>query len=110
MLNERLIRDISQRLRALLLRTPGYSVEHVAGRLELPLEPLRKLLEPHPGHYIDTDFLVDALAAVVHEYGVDPTWLLTGEYRAATHQQLEENGPLPFPAVRTIITEQLATA
>lgn len=110
MLNEPLILEISQRLRALLLPTAGASVERIAERLGLPEDSLRKLLEPRPGQYIDTNFLVDALAAVVHEYGVDSTWLLTGQYRAATHMKLEAEGPLPFPAVRTIITEQLASA
>jgi hypothetical protein len=28
----------------------------------------------------------DALAAIVDYYGVDPNWLLTGEYDAATHR------------------------
>ena len=35
-------------------------------------------LEPHPA--------LDVLAALVRVYGVDPTWLLTGEYDAATHR------------------------
>lgn len=110
MLNQRLILEISQRLRALLLPTSGDSVEGIAARLGLAVDSLRKLLQPRPGQLIDAELLVDTLAAVVHEYGVDSTWLLTGEYRAATHHKLEEDGPLPVRAVRAIITEQLASA
>lgn len=28
------------------------------------------------------------IAAVVREYGVDPSWLLTGEYNAAAHREV----------------------
>ena len=32
----------------------------------------------------------DVLEAMVREYGIDPTWLLTGEYSAATHRRAVE--------------------
>jgi hypothetical protein len=33
---------------------------------------------------------MDVLLAVIREYGVDPTWLLTGDYDSATHQRTME--------------------
>jgi hypothetical protein len=108
--NERVITETSQRLRALLLCQPGVSAARLAERLDVPAESLQRLLEPRPGAMINTEFLIDLLAAVVHEYGCDSSWLLTGTYREATHRQLEEDGPLPLRSVRAIVVDQLATA
>ena len=30
---------------------------------------------------------IDVLTAVVREYGIDPCWLLTGDYDSATHRR-----------------------
>jgi hypothetical protein len=109
-LNDRLIVAITERLKKLLLGFAGCSVEQVAKKLDLPEEMVRRVLERRPGALIAPDALIDVLAAVVHEYGVDSSWLLTGEYRGSTHRRLEENGPLPLPAVRTVIAEQLGAA
>lgn len=109
-LNERLIVAITERLKKLLLGFAGCSVEQVATKLDLPVDVVRRVLERRPGALIATDALIDVLAAVVHEYGVDSSWLLTGEYRNTTHRHLEENGPLPLPSVRTAIAEQLSAA
>jgi hypothetical protein len=47
---------------------------------------------------------VDVIAAVVREYGVDPTWLLTGEYDAASHRHIADKhtGELPV-AINNLI-------
>ena len=37
------------------------------------------------------DPTLDVLVAIVREQGVDPTWLLTGEYVPATHQRALES-------------------
>jgi len=41
---------------------------------------------------------VDVIAAVVREYGVDPTWLLVGEYDSNTHRNMADKhtGELPL--------------
>jgi len=36
---------------------------------------------------IDTGFLLDVIAALVHEAGIDPEWLLTGQYDPAMHRK-----------------------
>jgi hypothetical protein len=43
---------------------------------------------------IDTDSprpTMDVLLAVIREYGVDPTWILTGEYDSGTHRRTMES-------------------
>lgn len=110
LLNDRVILAISERLKKLLLGASGCSVEQVAAKLDVPVETLRRVLERRPGAIIATEALIDVLAAVVHEYGVDSSWLLTGVYRGSTHSRLEEDGPLPLQAVRIVIAEQLAAA
>ncbi len=41
-------------------------------------------LSPHP--------TVEVLDAVIREYGVDPTWLLTGAYDSGSHRMAMETG------------------
>lgn len=47
---------------------------------------------------------VDVIAAIVREYGVDPTWLLTGAYDSATHRTIADKhtGELPV-AIHSLI-------
>ena len=47
---------------------------------------------------------VDVIAAVVREYGVDPSWLLTGEYDSSTHRNIADKhtGELPV-AINALI-------
>ena len=47
---------------------------------------------PHP--------TVEVLAAVIGEYGVDPTWLLTGVYDSRTHRDAIENSDSTEAALR----------
>jgi transcriptional regulator with XRE-family HTH domain len=85
---------IAERLRGLLL---GHGVElgETAGRLGVDEGALRVNLDdfsPHP--------TVDVLAAVVRVYGIDPSWLLTGVYDAATHRSVMEGDADAAAAVR----------
>ena len=50
---------------------------------------------------------IDVVAAVVRDYGVDPTWLLTGEYNSATHRSSLELKTDELPAA---INEVIAAA
>lgn len=52
-----------------------------ARRLDVEELALRMTIDetsPHP--------VIDVLTAVIAHYGVDPTWLLTGDYDAGTHR------------------------
>jgi hypothetical protein len=85
-------RDIAERLRKLL---PSQDLSAVAERLGVEEVSLRMSvdeLSPFP--------TIDVLAAVVMHYGVDPAYLLTGEYDAAMHRKLVD-------ADRSVIAESL---
>ena len=78
---------IAARLRGLLCSPHGGSLSELAAELgveELSLRMSVDELSPHP--------TVDVMTAVIHRYGVDPTWLLTGIYNPATHRAAVE-GP-----------------
>lgn len=78
---------IAVRVRALLyaaIRRCG--LRAVAADLDVSAESLQisiDLKNPHPS--------VEVLLAVIRYHGVDPTWLLTGEYDLATHREALEN-------------------
>jgi hypothetical protein len=78
---------IAVRLRALLhaaIRRSG--LRAVAADLDVSADGLQAsvdLQNPHPS--------VEVLLAVICFHGVDPTWLLTGEYDLATHREALEN-------------------
>jgi hypothetical protein len=44
------------------------------------------------------------LEAIVREYGVDPTWLITGDYDVRTHVQSVDDGP---GIVKAIVNDRL---
>lgn len=79
--------EIAARLRAVL--TPALSASRlrtVAGRLKVTVAALRASIgqtDPQPSAAV--------VLAVVRQYGVDPTWILTGEYNSATHREALEN-------------------
>jgi hypothetical protein len=73
--------DVAARLRGILAGLDRGMIEATARRLGVSEVALRMSvdeLEPHPA--------MEVLIAVVRHHGVDPTWLLTGEYDAATHR------------------------
>jgi len=84
--NEPFIEAIAQRVKAVLARQPDYSPERVTESLRLPEDRIRELLSDS-AHVIDRSFLLDVVTALVYECGVDPVWLLTGEYDGALHRQ-----------------------
>lgn len=82
---------LASRIRGLL--TGQGSVAELAARLRVDEVALRMSIDelsPYP--------TMTVIAAVIREYGVDPAWLLTGEYNAASHRAaLEANtSELPF--------------
>src|SRR5438132_1359294 len=71
---------IAARIRSLVGAQDFQDIEGVARRLRVPEFALRMSLDddaPQP--------TLEVLAAIVREYGVDPSWLIHGEYNAATH-------------------------
>ena len=80
---------IAARLRSLIGGQDAGHLLATAGRLGVSETALRQSTDersPNP--------TLDLLAAVVNGYGVDPTWLLYGEYDGATHRTAMENAPV----------------
>ena len=72
---------IAARIRGLIGGQDQGIIERTARRLGVPAMSLRMSVdddEPTP--------TIDVLNAMVRVYGVDPTWLITGEYDAASHR------------------------
>lgn len=88
-------RELAARLRALLQPTlSSMRLRTVAARLNVTARSLRDSIDgddPHPSSAV--------VLAIVQHYGVDPTWLLTGEYDSATHRQALED---PASVVRLL--------
>ena len=59
---------------------------------------------------VDIAFLIDVIAALVYESGVDPQWLLTGEYDATAHRDAlllgEDRSANGVKAMREFIHQQ----
>jgi len=71
---------IAARLRVLLAKSMEAGLPAVAKTLAVAEHSLRISVDeasPYPS--------IDVLVAVTRQYGVDPGWLVTGEYDAATH-------------------------
>jgi hypothetical protein len=74
------VRAISDRVR-ILIGDDTISRTDLARRLRVSESAVRAAIDqtsPHP--------TLDLLAAIVREYGVDPSWLVFGEYDAAIHR------------------------
>ena len=83
---------IAERLRALINGQDDGDLADASGRLhveELSLRMSIDPLSPHP--------TIEVIMAVIREYGVDPTWLLTGEYQSSSHRVAMEGDQLPAP-------------
>ena len=92
---------VAQRLRDLLGRPDSPYVAETAARLGVEEVSLRMSIDedsPHP--------TVEVLAAVIREYGLDPTWLLTGVYDAATHRSAMENPSGAPTAMRDLLEKR----
>lgn len=77
---------IAERIRGLLGGQDQGDLSQTAERLGLEEVSLRMSIDelsPHP--------TVEVLSAMIQEYGVDPTWLLTGKYDASTHRSAMES-------------------
>jgi hypothetical protein len=79
---------VAARIRGILAGQDDGDVAAAAERLgvsELSLRMSLDDLSPQP--------TMDVVLAVIRQYGVDPTWLITGNYDASTHRQAVVDGP-----------------
>ena len=93
---------IATRLRGLIAGQDEGDLHAIAQRLgvdELSLRLSVDDLSPYP--------TVDVLASVVLTYGVDPTWLLTGDYSSSSHRTAIEGGmALAEQSIRLMIEQR----
>jgi transcriptional regulator with XRE-family HTH domain len=95
---------VAARVRALVKFDEGGDLSPLARRLGVNEATLRNTLASDRPR-------LDArtLAAVVQEFGIDPTWLLTGEYNIATHHMaLDDDAFQSASAVTQFITARLS--
>lgn len=71
---------ITERIRAVVSRQPGHNLRVAADALKIPVLDLARLLDKRE-HVCDRTNLIDVVAALVHEAGVDPRWLIDGRIR-----------------------------
>ena len=87
--NDPFIEAIAERVRSVVARQSCDDLEAIARSLALPEAPFHHLIA-NPEAVIDSALLIDVLAALVRVYGVDPKWLLTGEYDPNSHRRVLE--------------------
>lgn len=82
---------IRERLCEFLKRQqPTVDATALAFQLQVDELELRLFLEGRSSSVIDPRFLIELLVAVVHRFGVDCSYLLTGEYSFAEHCHVED--------------------
>jgi len=107
--NDPVIAAVSERVRAVIARQPGHDVGTVAQTFRVDPDQLRRLIDERDG-FVDAEFLIDVVTALVHEAGVDPKWLLIGQYEPATHRHAlwlgEDRTSLGARRLRNFVEEQ----
>ena len=107
--DEPLLNAMADRARAVIARQPGHRIDVVAQTLRLSPERLEHLMTNADGP-VDPVFLVDVVAALVHESGIDPKWLLTGQYDPAMHRKAlllgEDRSPQGADVMRAFVEEE----
>lgn len=105
---DRQIGAITERIRAMVLRQPGHDLCASADALKMPALDLARLLDAHDAS--DRTLVLDVIAALAYESGVDPQWVLAGEYDGAVHRHVlrlgEDRSALGKASVRDFVQEQ----
>jgi hypothetical protein len=76
---------IAARIRGIVAGQDDGDATVIAGRLRVDEAGLRTSID-----YVAPNPTVEIIVAVVAAHGVDPCWLLTGEYDPATHRGILE--------------------
>ena len=84
--NDPFLEAIVERIRAVVSRQSAAALESFAQTLGVSPAGFRGFIGKQDP-VIEVLFLIDIVAAFVREFAVDPRWLLTGQYDAATHRE-----------------------
>ena len=107
--NDPLIANILERVRVVVARQPGHTLEDVAEALHLQPGEFRALIEDRE-RTVDIGFLIDVVSALVYRLAIDPKWLLTGNYDSAIHRHAlllgEDQGISGAQVIREYVAEQ----
>ena len=91
--------EVADRIRALFDERP---VSELASRLHVSVDALNDAVDTSlPVHS------VDVLAAISFAYGVDPSWLITGEYDPRTHQAAASSPDDAERVIRAILRRSI---
>src|SRR5690242_7972590 len=105
---DREIGAITERIQAVMTRQCGYDLCLAADSLKIPALDLARYLEAPA--LADRALVIDVITALVYEAGIDPQWLLTGEYDGAMHRQVlmlgEDRSAQGRTAVRDFVQRQ----
>jgi hypothetical protein len=97
---------IAARIRGLIGGQDQGLIEATARRLDVSEVSLRVSLDeiqPHP--------TLEVIVAVIAHYGVDPSWLVSGEYDGATHRKaLDEEASRSRDEVAKLVAARIASA
>lgn len=77
---------VAERIRAVICRDPYHTLDAAAAKLCVSAEDLRALIDDKASS-VGIDFTLDVVTALVHEYAIDPRWLVSGQYDGAMHRQ-----------------------
>jgi hypothetical protein len=99
-------RTIAERIRGIIGGQDAGIIEATARRLSVSEVALRMSVDEHEPHPT-----IEVIAAVVREHGVDPSWLISGQYDSATHRAaLGEEAALSRAELVRLVANQLSTA
>ena len=94
---------LAARIRGIVAGQDHGVIEATARRLGVSEVSLRMSvdeLDPYP--------TVDVVFAIIRQHGVDPTWLLTGEYDATTHRSaIEDEANFAASKLGSVIAKHL---
>jgi hypothetical protein len=108
-LNDPFVEAMAKRCRSMVARQPGHCLDAVAAKLSVSPDALERFMNAEERR-IDTVFLIDLVAALVHECAIDPKWLLTGEYDGEMHRKAlvlgEDRTPRGARAIREFVQHE----